>query len=310
MSRPFWIFLAFVFAFTSLARAQTRSITVPVWVESDHCGGPPKFQATVNGSRVPVKSALGPSSDQIILVVLDLTSSLTLIDPAKQALISQISKLPPNTWVGLLHAQDGLHVLTDPGANSKPAIAAIRALSNSGQPGLLGTVTSALSLADGVARKSPVRVSVLYVTDGSIYSYPEDYTNPVINQSDPYDLSRAFPDALINDKISRLIRSASSLEAPLFVVQLAFRQDGLSEAYQSGLKTLARATGGASMIAQSEAGIPDLISQMFSRISDTWLLTLELPPKVHKDIRIHVDVPCREGSPRVFWRAHFQLREG
>ena len=42
-------------------------------------------------------------------------------------------------------------------------------------------------------RKSPVRVSVLYITDGSIYSYREDYTNPVINESDPHDLSRRFP---------------------------------------------------------------------------------------------------------------------
>ena len=41
-------------------------------------------------------------------------------------------------------------------------------------------------------RKSPVRVSVLYITDRNIYNYREDYTNPVINGSDPHDLSRVF----------------------------------------------------------------------------------------------------------------------
>ena len=57
---------------------------------------------------------------------------------------------------------------------------------------MLGTVPSALGLADALLRKAPVRVSVLYLTDGGIYSYREDYTNPVINQSDPHDLSRRF----------------------------------------------------------------------------------------------------------------------
>ncbi|HUY14497.1 MAG TPA: hypothetical protein VMX16_12875 [Terriglobia bacterium] len=311
MPRSCSILLAALFAvstFTSV-RAQTSGISIPVWIEADHCETGPKFAVTLNGKPAPITAQWGPNSDQIILLVLDLTSSLSLIDPAKQALVSQTSKLPRNTWVGLLRAQDGLHVLTDPGVNRKPAISAIQSLSNSGEPGLLETVTSALSLADAILRKTPVRVSVLYVTDGSIYSYREDYTNPVINPSDPHDLSRRFPEALIEDKISRLVKTASSLQAPLFVVQLNYRPDPLNEAYQNGLETLARATGGESDICQSLAQIPDVISEMFARISGTWRLNLALPARVRHDIQIHLRAPCRKGDPRISWRKHFLLNE-
>lgn len=307
MSRLVMILLACVLAASALADAsvETRTIAVPVWVATNDCGATPKFQATVNGKLVPVIKALGPSSDQMILIVSDLTSNLSLIESAKQALVSQISKLPLNTWVGLLRAQDGLHVLANPGANRKPAISAIEALSNNGQPGLLDTVIPALTLASGIARKAPVRISVLYITDGSIYGYPEDYTNPVINESDPYDLSRAFRDELIDNKISALMGDLGFSEAPLFVVQLEFRRDELSEAYQNGLDALARATGGDSEICLSQAEIPDVISDMFNRISNTWLLTLALPPGSH-DGRIQVNSPCGNGNPRLSSRTYFK----
>jgi hypothetical protein len=310
MPRAGLIFLAaavVVSTFTS-TRAQTTGISIPVWIEADHCGPAPTFEATLNGKPAPITAQLGPRSNQIILLVLDLTGGLSLIDPAKQALIAQISKLPRNTWVGLLRAQDGLHVLADPGTDRKPAISAIQSLSNSGEPGLLETVTSALSLSDAMIRKSPVRVAVLYVTDGSIYSYREDYTNPVINPSDPHDLSRIFPEVLIEDKISRLVESISSLEAPLFVVQLHYRRDRLNEAYQNGLETLARATGGKSDICQSVAEIRDVISGMFARILGTWRLNLALPPKVQRDIQIHLRAPCPKGDLRISGRQHLLLK--
>ena len=221
------------------AQAQTASVSIPAWIETDSCGATPKFEAELNGKSAAVTAQLGPASDQIILLVFDLTGDLSLIDAAKQALIAEIPKLPPNTWVGLLRAQDGLHVLVDPGADRKPLTDAIQSLSNSGEPGLLETVQPALSLADAILRKSPVRVSVVYITDSSIYSYREDYTNPVINGSDPHDLSRRFPEALIQEKISKLVEDVSPLEAPLFVVHLNYRRDRLNEAYQNGLGTLA-----------------------------------------------------------------------
>jgi hypothetical protein len=291
-------------------QAQTVSVSIPAWVETNDCALSPKFEAALNGKMVPVTAQLGPGSDQVILVVMDLTGDLTLIDAAKQALIVEISKLPTNAWVGLLRTQDGLHVLADPGASRQPSIEAIRSLSNSNEPDLLETVQSALSLADALMRKSPVRVSVLYITDGSIYSYREDYTNPVINESDPHDLSRRFPEALINAKISKLVEASSSLEAPLFVVHLNYRRDRLNVAYQNGLRTLAEATGGRSDTCRSVAEVPESISAMFARILSAWRLTLALPTRIHYNIQIHLSAPCGDGDLRISWRTHLRPKEG
>ena len=292
------------------AGASTDTISIPAWIEEDNCGTTPKFEATLNGKPVPVISELGPGSDQIILVVVDLTGDLSLIAAAKQALIDEISKLPANAWVGLLRAQDGLQVLADPAPNRQPAIQALQALSNSGVPGLLGTVNSALSLADALLHKSPVRVSVLYVTDGSIYGYREDYTNPVINASDPHDLSRRIPGALIEEKVSNLVDNLGSLEAPLFVVHLNYRRDQLNEVYQNGLETLVEATGGKADICRSIAEIPKAIAALFARISSAWRLTLAVPPKVHNNVQIRLSAPCRGGDLRLSWRTHLYPKEG
>jgi len=302
------IFLA-VCAVATL-HAQTANVSIPAWVEANDCSKPAKFEAALNGKAVHVTAQLGPGSDEVILVVLDLTGDLTLVEAAKNALIAGVSKLAPNAWVGLLRTQDGLHVLADPGASRQPLTDAVRSLSNSTEPDLLETVQSALELADGIMRKSPVRVAVLYITDGSIYSYREDYTNPVINESDPHDLSRRFPEALINAKISRLVDASSSLEAPLFVVHLNYRRDRLNTAYQNGLETLADATGGRSDICRSVAEIPEAISAMFARISSAWRLTLALPTRIHYNIQIHLSAPCGDEDRRISWRTRLRPKEG
>jgi len=291
-------------------RAQTASISIPAWVEANNCGPDPKFEATLNGKPVPVTGQFGPASDQMILLVSDLTGDLTLIDAAKEAVIADVSKLPRNAWVGLLRGQDGLHVLADPSPDRRPLVEAIQSLSNNGEPGLLGTVSSALSLADVLLRKSPVRVAVLYITDGSIYAYREDYTNPVINQSDPHDLSRRFPEALIEDKVSKLTEDVGSLQAPLFVVGLNYRRDRLNVAYQNGLETLASATGGKSVICRSIAEIPDAISGVMARISSAWRLNLAVPAKLHSNTQIRLSAPCGDGEIRLSWRTRFRPKEG
>jgi hypothetical protein len=312
MPRPCSALPAVLFAvctFTTL-HAQTASVSIPAWIETNNCALPPKFEAALNGKPVAVTAQLGPSSDQVILVVLDLTGDLSLIEAAKQALIAEISKLPHNAWVGLLRTQDGLHVLADPGTDRQPLIDAIRSLSNSSEPGLLETVHSALSLADAILRKSPVRVSVLYITDGSIYSYREDYSNPVINGSDPHDLSRRFPEALITEKISKLVEDSGSLQAPLFVVHLNHRRDRLNVAYENGLETLADATGGKSDVCRSVAEIPEAVAAMMARISSAWRLTLAVPAKIHNHFQIHLTAPCGDGDLRISWRTRFHAKEG
>jgi len=304
--------MAVLFVVSTLpgVRAQTASVSIPAWIETSGCEEAPKFAAALNGKPVPVTAQSGPTTDQIILVVLDLTGDLSLIEAAKPALIDAISKLPPNAWIGLLRDQDGLHVLADPSAQRQPVIDTIRSLSNSGEPGLLETVGSALALADALMRESPVRVSVLYVTDGSIYRYREDYTNPVINQSDPHDLSRRFPEALIEEKISKLVEDVGSLQAPLFVVHLNYQPDRLNRAYQNGLETLAAATGGKSAICRSAAEVPDAISGLLARISSAWRVTLAVPARIRTNVQIQLSAPCHDGDQRISWRTHFHPKEG
>ena len=96
---------------TALARAQTKApaFSIPAWIDQDKCAGAPTFGPTLDGHPASVEKELAPTSDQVILIVLDLTGDLSGIDDAKQAVATSISKLPQNSWVGLLRAQDGLH---------------------------------------------------------------------------------------------------------------------------------------------------------------------------------------------------------
>ena len=282
--------------------APAESVSIPAWVKGGNCAADPEFNATLNGKPVSITSTLAPGSDQITLLVFDLTGSLSTMAVAKKAVIAAISKLPRNTWVGLLRDQNGLHVLVDPGPKRRPVIAAIQSFSNNGDPGLLETVDSTLSLADAIVRRAAVRVSVVYLTDANIYSYREDYTNPVINPSDRYDLSRVIPGALIEDKISNLLEGLRSLEAPLFVVQIQSWGDPMNEVYESGLVRLAAATGGRAEICHSDGEIPDAVAAIFGQIAGAWRLTLAVPPRTHRHLQIHLGAACSKGDVRLSWR--------
>jgi hypothetical protein len=295
------------FCSASVARAQKApEFSIPVWIDKGKCDGAPKFEPTLNGKPASVSEQLSPTSDQIILVVFDLTGELARIEAAKQAAIAAISKLPPNAWIGVLRAQDGLHVLADPSPDRQKIAEVVNSLSSNGTPGLLETVRAALALGDAMVRSSPVRVSVLYITDGSIYSYREDYTDPVINPSDTHDLSRRFRDELINEKISKLKRHIAELEAPLFVVHLNYRQDDLDVAYQNGLDSLAMATGGECIICRSLAEIPQAISVIFARMTSVWRLSLAVPPKTHSYLQVGMRASCGSGPLQLSWRPGFR----
>ena len=151
---------------------------------------------------------------------------------------------------------------------------------------------------------------MLYITDGSIYNYREDYTNPVINSSDPHDLSRVFPDALIRDKTSKLVGDVSALEAPLFVVHISYRGDTLNISYQNSLLTLADATGGRGQVCRSVGEIPDAVGAALARISSAWRLTLDVPEKPHNNAQIHLGAACRGDNARLSWRIHLRPKEG
>ncbi len=302
------ILLALFGAAVAEAHAQ-RTFSIAAWVDKGKCTRVPTFNPTLNGKPAKVSKELSPRSDQVILLVFDLTGDISRIDEAKQAIIKEISGLPSNTWVGVLRSQDGLHVLTDPTPDRQKVTNIIQSLSSNGTPGLLETVRAALSLADAMILMSPVRVSVLYITDGSIYNYREDYTDPVINPSDKHDLSRRFRDVLVNEKISKLKRHIGSLEAPLFVVDLHYRENGLDVAYQNGLDSLAQSTGGETVVCRSMPEITQAISHIFFRMTNVWRLVLAIPPKAHRNLQVGLKASCGDGGLQLSWRPRFNLKE-
>lgn len=302
------VFLAVSTATTVFARTDT--VSIPAWIGADNCSSSLNLEATLNGKPAPITGQLGPNSDQIILIVFDLSSDYSRAAAAKEAVISEISKLPSNVWVGMLRTEDGLHVLADPTAKRKPVISEIHSLTTSSETGFLGTVQSALSLADAMVRASPVRVSVLYITDGSIYGYREDYTNPVINASDPHDLSRRFPGALIEAKISSLAHHIESLQAPLFVIHLKYRQDQFDQVYQSGIDNLVKITGGEAAFCHSVAEVPDTTDTIFARILKSWRLNLVVPPKLHKTLQIRLTARCHGGNVQLSYRPYLYWKGG
>lgn len=305
--------LVLLMAAASMAMAgqiQARYVSVPAWIAKGNCTSKPRFEPTLNGKPATVEKLLGPKSPQIILVVFDITGSVSRINAAKQAIIHNISKLPRTTWVGLMRSQDGLHVLADPTEHHRKLDKDIQALTSNGNPELLQTVRSAMAVADAIVRKHPVRVSVLYITDGSIRAYREDYTDPIINPSDPNDLSRRFPEALIDAKISKLERQLSSLQAPLFVVHLHYRSNDLDQAYQNGLVTLARMTGGETNLCRTLSDVPQEIDDTFARIENSWRLDLEVPAKANHHVQIGLNASCgKEESLELSWRSRIHLKE-
>jgi len=263
------------------------------------------FKAMLDGNPAKVLRVRGPKDDLILLVVLDLTGDLALVDSARQALTARLSTLPANNWVGVLKAQDALQVLKDPSPSREEVNAAINQYAPTGKAGLLTTVESAAALGDAMLGRTNVRVAVLYVTDSNIYNYREDYTNPVINSSDSRDLSRRFPDQLIREKIQKLSDQLAASETPLFFVHLNYFSDPINEAYQRGLMQLAVETGGAGAFCRSRGEIPDAVERVVSAAATHWSVAVEL--RSAKSRTASVDL--RNGDRNVPNRARFSLRK-
>jgi hypothetical protein len=267
-------------ALTAGAMAETAPVRlrrVSAWPSSSAPLSLSELQVKIDGKATRALRAHGPKDDLLLLIVLDLTEDLSLIDPARTALAQELGRLPSNAWVGVLQAQDGLHVLSDPSPDVQKSIQAIQTASTTGSAGLLGALEPAAQLSDGIMEKSPVRIAVLFVTDSNIHNYREDYTNPVINSSDTRDLSRKFPDALIREKTTRLSSALAAYDSPIFVVHLAYMRDQLNTAYQTGLQQMAQSTGGSAIFCRSPADIPVEISAAIARITTHWAVDFEVP---------------------------------
>lgn len=290
------------------ARSPGRQIKVPVWVD----GTPAEnltlkdFSARLEGAGTRVLAVQGPADDLIILAVFDLTGDLAFVDPAKNALIAGISKLGPRAWVGLLRAQDGLRVLIDPTADRDALAQAIENVPVSGKAGLLDTVETAERIGDAILTKTSVRLAVLYLTDSDVANYREDFTNPVINSSDSHDLSRRFPEVLVQEKISKLEAALAGRQAPLFIVHLRYRADRLNEAYQIGLKRLAEVTGGTAAFCRSDAEVPDAVGRTLESITSYYSLTLALPERPARNLQVELQ---HEGGRALSYRTRFVLKE-
>jgi hypothetical protein len=155
-----------------------------------------------------------------------------------------------------------------------------------------------------------VRVAVLYITDSDVTNYREDLTNPVINSSDPHDLSRRFPDALIRERTARLERQLAHSSAPLFILHLQYRPSGLNQSYQSALNTLAQSTAGFAAFCRSTGSIPQEIATMVSYIRSSYFLKLAPPQRPSPTLQLrvewnHEDTP----QPRLAYRARILVKQ-
>jgi hypothetical protein len=286
--------------------AVAPTLRVPVYVRTEAATCDPKgFHAILNRKEARITRVLTPQDPQMILTVLDLTGDLGPIESAKEALAGAIGRLPATTYLGLLRAQDGLHVLLDPTPDRAPVIQAIQELTISGRPGLLETLDSVQRLAGSISRKAQVRVAVWYITDSNVADYREDFTNPVINSSDPHDLSRRFPETLIQERMSKLQESFASCQTSLHIVHLAYRGDRLNEAYQNGLKQTAELLAGSAAFCRSLAEIPEAIERTLASITSEYTLVLALPAHAAKSLQLKISA----GECPLVYRPRIELDE-
>lgn len=283
------------------APPQVRRITA--WTPAAELKG---LSATAETRKTRIVRVKGPKDALILMIVLDLTGDLTLIDAARAAIAIEIGNLPPAVWLSVLRAQDGLRVLLDPTGDRASVTATIQQAQVTGRAGLLETIEPVERLATRLLHKTPIRTAVLYVTDSNIYNYREDYTNPVINSSDSRDLSRRFPEALIREKVSKLTATLAANDAPVFITHLAFLRDRLNDAYQTGLQQMAEATGGQALFCRTQGDIGSTITQAFDRIRTLWAIDIEIPPGTPRNFTMHLTADGVE----LQYRTRFAMRTG
>lgn len=288
-------------------KVQRTHVRVPVWLKSPEASVSPEgFEAKIGGETARVARVHGPNDDLIVLLVWDVTGEITRLDEARKAIAEAINTLPPNSWVAMLRAQDGLRVAVDPTPDRGPIADAVEALPPGGRAGLLDTIENAARLADDLLARASPRVAVLYVSDSNVYNYREDFANPVINASDSRDLSRAFPEGLVRERVSQLESRLGALTAPVFIYHVDYRSDRLNEAYQTGLMKLASVTGGSAEFAKSIAEIRAGIKSMVNLIAAHWSLDVEVGDI--KGDELQLLVTCKDGSPDISYRQRYVVK--
>lgn len=293
--------LSFILLAASLSLG-AATLQVPVWADGDAISAD-SISASVDGAPADVVGVRAPADDLMLLVVLDLTDDLAAVSQARNALIERIQDFPGNYYVGVMQAQNGLSVLSEPSADREAAAAAIRNQPVGGRAGLLNTIERAAEIGGSVIEKSGVRLAILYLTDSDIQNYRENYTNDVVNSSDNGDLSRQNSDTLVRERISRMVASLGNTSAPVFISHLTYRTDQLNVAYQTGLIALAGATGGSATISRSIAEIPSAINELVDLIVGHYGVQVDVPAESSK---VGINLQSRSGG-QLTYRTDYTL---
>ncbi len=132
----------------------------------------------------------------------------------------------------------------------------------------------------------------------------------MINYSDSHDLSRRFPEQLIQEKIAKMEANLAGRQAPLFIVHLDYRSGALNEAYQNGLKRLAEVTGGSAVICRSIAEIPESIQKMFATIDSHYSVSLEPPERTARSVEVQLGLaePAGGNGRSLSYRTRFVFK--
>lgn len=266
------------------SRSENRPtvVQIPVWVETQTPLKLASLHLVGSGSGVALTRLQPPASPTIIFVVLDLTSAVTEAAEVRDGLQSALKNLPPQTWVGLFGANDGLHVIQDPTQDHAVLQWEIQAMYPTGHPGLLDSVEQVEKIASRVQRKGKLKVAIIAITDSNIFGYRSDYGNQQVNSSDTHDLSRRFQGRDLESKIQRMDRRLLQDRVPLFVLQVKNYPDALNRIYNNGLQRFCDTLGGASWFVQSRAEIQSDVQAAFTRVKDFYLATLKTPPPGHE----------------------------
>lgn len=251
--------------------AKASSFKTPVWTDGSASG----FEVTVDGEQAAVKSFQSPGAGLILLVVLDTVRRPDRFAAAREGLMAKLQALGPNYFAGALTAQDGLSVLQHPIRGREKLRRTLESVDVRGMAGLLDVIVETSRIADKTLAAADVRVAALFLTDGGIEDYRDEYTIPVVNPSDQRDLSRRFRDQLILERIRSISDALEPAQAPLFFLHLARRHDDLNEVYQNGISNFARITGGQALFAQALQEIPAMVEQLLDRIASHWVLRVE-----------------------------------
>lgn len=280
---------------------------MPLWISNlkapTRALSPKGLVVNDSGKSVPVQFLLTPQSDVFFLIGIDLTNDIGTAAVAKEALKQQLLQLPKQAYTAFFGCEDNLRVLQEPTTDRKSALKLVDSLAVKGRAGLFNCMPQIEAIADSMSEASAVRVVALFLTDSAVENYREDFVNPVINTSDPNDISRRFPEQLVQDFASKIAAGMEPRQTPIYIVHLNYENDRLNQAYQSSLKAIARNTLGDAVFCRTLDEIPAALNDGVQHLLNSYSLKVNLPANATK-AEIHIE-PARGFDYSLTYREHF-----